>query len=1062
MKKHVTKKYEGVSFFKEKRGIALKALLFSLFIVCSLSLFAQNNQTVTGIVLDEIDEPIPGASVVLKSNLAVGTTTDADGRFTLTIPAGEHTLTISYIGMVSQEVRTQGRQQLNIVLKEDNVMLEEVVVVGFGQQRKASVVGAITQTSGKVLERAGGVSSIGAALTGNLPGVVTMSSTGMPGDEDPQIIIRGRSSWNNADPLILVDGIERPMSSVDINSVESISVLKDASATAVYGVRGANGVILITTKRGQEGKPVIGINVSATAKAPSQLPSKADSYDALRIRNQVIASELGLKPEAWAYMTPQAVLNKYRNPANIEESERYPNVDWQDELLKDFAMAYNANVNISGGNNFVKYFTNLDYQYEGDLFKEFDNNRGYKAGYGYNRINVRSNLDFSLTKSTTLKVNLSGSHGEKKGPGDMNYEYTIWAGLYGVAPDVFLPKYSDGTWGFYYPSPTQAASNSMEILALRGVGYTTTNRLNTDFTLEQDLGMFLKGLKVRGLISFDNEFRESGRGVNDYNNATLHKWIDPETGIAYYDQTVDNNNKFDFLEGIKWASRAGTMEAHSVFRRLYYSGQINYANTFGKHSVTAMGDFSREENAKGSVIPNYRENWVFRTTYDYDGRYFAEYNGAYNGSEKFAPDNRFAFFQSGALGWMVSEEPFVKKLNLKWLDMLKVRGSYGQIGDDNVRERWLYMTTWAYYSGDRLFNQSLTGVDPSNSPYNWYRETAVGNENVHWETVTKVNLGVDLAVFNGLFTGTLEFFKDKRKDILVSGGDRAIPSYYGTTAPTANLGRVNTQGLELEIRLNKQLNRDLRLWGNFMYTHAEDKVIDKDDPELMPNYQKKAGKANDQAYAYVSHGYYNTWDELYGSTAHDALDDARMPGNYIILDYDADGVISTFDNIPYGYSGTPQNTFNTTLGVDYKGWSAFLQFYGVTNVTRQVVFTSLGGTRNTVFDEGSFWSKDDITADVPLPRWSTIPSDYTVGTRYMYDGSYIRLKNAELAYTFTGQKWLKSIGVGNLRVYFNGNNLWLWTRMPDDRESNFAGTGWASQGAYPTVKRFNIGLKVTL
>ncbi|WP_419033484.1 SusC/RagA family TonB-linked outer membrane protein [Dysgonomonas gadei] len=1050
---------------KKKRKIRSACIWLLLVFFGSLSVFAQNNRTVRGTVLDDHNEPIIGAVVVLKGKATVGTATDVDGKFTMSIPEGSQTLVVSYMGMITQDMSiAAGKDNITIVMKENEVSLSEVIVVGFGQQKKASVVGAITQTTGKVLERAGGVSSIGAALTGNLPGVVTMSSTGMPGEEDPRIIIRGRSSWNNADPLVLVDGIERPMTSVDINSVETISVLKDASATAVYGVRGANGVILITTKRGKEGRPVININVSTTVKVPSSLPKTMDSYDALSVRNRVIESELGLKPEAWAYMTPQSVIEKYRHPANLAEYERYPNVDWEKELLKDFGMSYNANVSISGGNSFVKYFTNVDYVNEGDLFRRYDTDFSYhdKLGYGFDRLNVRSNLDFSLTKSTTLRVNLSGSHGKRTTPADKRYEYTMWAGLYGIAPDCFLPRYSDGSWGYYYPSPTQAAQNSVESIATTGIEYITTDRLTTDFVLEQDLGMLLKGLKVQGQISFDNSYQETERGINNlYQNTNLHKWIDPETGKSYTDQTIDVNNKFDTQNTFNWTARAGQVNNQSLYRRLYYSGRISYNNSFGKHNIGIMGDFSREENAIGSMIPSYRENWVYRTTYDFAGRYFAEYNGAYNGSEKFAPDNRFALFQSGALGWMISEEPIIKSLGLKWLDMMKVRGSYGQIGDDQVNGRWLYMTTWEYLS-DRGFFQGLTGNNPPQSPYKWYREAAVGNPNVHWETVTKMNLGLELAVFNGLLTGTFEYFKDKRSDVLIAGNSRAVPSYFGTTAPTANLGKVNTQGYEIELRLNKQLNRDLRLWGNMVYTHAEDKVIEKDDAILKPEYQKAAGKANDQPYAYVSHGYYNNYDELYGSTAHDALDDARMPGNYIILDYDADGIISTFDNVPYGFSGTPQNTINATLGVDYKGWSAFVQFYGVTNVTRQVVFSSLGGTRNTVFDEGSYWSKTDPNADVPLPRWSTVASTYTPGTRYMYDGSYIRLKNAEIGYTFSSEKWVKSLGLSSLKFYLNGNNIWLWTRMPDDRESNFAGTGWASQGAYPTVKRFNIGIKVIL
>lgn len=1054
-----------------RTGKVLAAIFLGLFYLFSVEAYAQERR-ITGSVYDENGDPLPGVNVVIEGT-ATGTITDVDGNYSLTVSGGDGALVFSYVGYHSETVDIGAKSIIEISLVPDIHELGEIVIVGFGEQRKASVVGSITQTSGEVLERAGGVSSVGAALTGNLPGVVTMSSTGMPGEEDPQIIIRGRSSWNNSDPLILVDGIERPLNSVDINSVDRISVLKDASATAVFGVRGANGVILITTKRGHEGKPVISMNVSSTMKFTSKLPARYDSYDALSIRNQVIESELGIKPEAWASITPQEVIRKYRYPENLAEAERYPNVDWEDVLTKDYAMSYNANFNVSGGTKNVKYFANLDYQREGDMFKEFANNRGYHAGYGYDRLNVRSNLDFSLTPSTELRVGLSGSHGVKKGPNDMAYEYMVWAGLYNIAPDGFLPRYSDGVWGYYYPSPTQATGNSMETLAIKGIGYTTTDRINTDFTLDQDLGSLLKGLKARVLVSFDNEFREVGRGIDDIYNAPLHKWIDPETGVTYYDQTVDANNKFDWQEGVKWNTTSGWMDAG--FRKLYYSGQLNYANTFAeKHNVTAMGDFSREESAWGSQIPRFRENWVFRVTYDFDTRYFIEYNGAYNGSEKFGSENRFAFFHSGALGWLLTEEPFIKSLDLDWLDMLKIRGSIGEIGDDQLRDdagneiRWLYQDNWEYISqeslpdGQWIFRQGLTGVDGIVSPYSWYRLSSLGNPNVHWEVVRKKNLGVELDLFDGLISGTVDYFNDERYDILIKGGDRAIPSYFGADASVANLGRVKTRGYEVELGLNKLFNNGLRLWADFTYTHAKDKIIDRDDPELKPEYQKLAGKPNDQPNAYISHGYYNNYDELYGSTPHDQLDEERMPGNYVILDYDADGVITTYDNVPYGFPGMPQNTYNTAIGFDYNGWGGFAQFYGVNNVTRQVVFTSLGGVRNTVYQEGSYWSKDNQNADVPLPRWNSTPSDYTPGTRYMHDGSYIRLKNVELYYTFSQQKWARSLGFDEIKLYVNGNNLWLWTKMPDDRESNFAGTGWASQGAYPTVKRVNVGLRVTL
>ena len=383
-------------------------LLFLLLLLICMPIMAQNGVIVKGVVVDDNGDPITGATITVKGNRTIGTITNIDGDFTITVPNAKSVLVISFIGMIPQEVVANSSSRLKITLADNAEQLEEVVVVGYGQQKKASVVGAITQTSGKVLERAGGVSDIGAALTGNLPGVITTASTGMPGEEQPKIVIRGVSSWNNSDPLILVDGIERPMNSVDISSVQSISVLKDASATAVYGVKGANGVILITTKRGNEGRAKIDIGVNMTTKMASKLPGKYDAYDALMLRNAAIENELGIAPESWNSILPVSEIEKYRSQSTLEEYERYPNVDWTDALFKNHAMSYNANINVSGGTKYVRYFAAVDYLHEGDLFREWDNKRGYNAGYGYNRVNARSNLDFNLTKTTVLRTNISG------------------------------------------------------------------------------------------------------------------------------------------------------------------------------------------------------------------------------------------------------------------------------------------------------------------------------------------------------------------------------------------------------------------------------------------------------------------------------------------------------------------------------------------------------------------------------------------------------------------------------------------------------------------------------
>ncbi len=1010
---------------------------------------------VRGQVLDPTGLALPGVTVRIK-NTTRGTTTNLDGEFTLQVNEGE-TLVFSFIGFVEKEVVVQNQAVINIILEEDLQSLDEVIVVGYAEQKKETIVGAVAQTSGEVLKRTGGVSNVGAALTGNLPGVITTASTGVPGGENPQIVIRGQNSWNGNSPLILVDGVERPefFNTMDIASVESISVLKDASATAVFGSRGANGVIIVTTKRGREGKAQITANVSSTMKLVSKLPGKFDAYDAIGIRNRAIENELSANPDGWADYIPYETRNKYRFPSSLEESERYPNIDWQETLFKDYAMAYNANVGIRGGTKFTQYFASIDFQNEGDLFRSFDNNRGYEPGYNYNRLNFRSNLDFQLTSSTQLQVNLGGSYGTRKTPWGGGNSSSFWSAAYANPPDAFMPVYSDGAWGVYAPDDV-AAENSVRILAVSGIQYITKTQLSTNFVLNQDLGMILKGLNFRGTLAVDNSFTESNRGVNDLYNTPFQKWIDPVTGAHLYDDIVDANSRFDFREAVTWGIENGevaTWWPDAPQRRLYYQFQLNYAGSIAeRHNYSLMGLMSRQQDATGNMIPSYREDWVFRANYDYKNKYLLDYSGAYNGSEKFAPEYRFAFFSSGGIGWVLSEEGFMKSLS--FLDFLKVRASYGEVGDDNIGGRFLFMDQWVYGNSSQL---GIIGVDGEYSPYTWYRQSSVGNPEVHWETVYKTNIGVEFDMFNGLINGNFEYFKDDRKDILMSD-DRSIPSYYGTSAPAANLGRVVTKGFEFTLGASHTFGNQVRVWGDFSMTHAENVVIERDDPELQVDYQKAKDYQLGQYRTHISNGYYSSWDEVYGSTPHNANDQFKLPGGMQILDFNGDGVIDSFDAAPFGFSGVPENTYSTNIGVEWKGLSVYVQFYGVNNVTRDVPLGSLNNRLNRVYEEGSYWSDDNMDPDAPMPRWGALLQGYSNGQRYLYDGSYLRLKNAEIAYLFNGD-WVRRIGVETLRVYLNGNNLLLWTDMPDDRESNFSSAGFA--GAYPTVRRINLGLNVS-
>ena len=1057
------------------KGQCRLSALSLMLLVCA-SAWAQGI-AVKGTVTDSNGEPLIGASVVIKGNTSVGTVTDFDGNFALSVPSESSTIVVSYVGMNTKEQKVGKQRTFNVTLT-DNTQLSEVVVVGFGQQKKASVVGAITQTTGEVLERAAGIGSVGAALTGNLPGVATIASTGQPGEEDPRIYIRGAAAWNqDAQPLILVDGVKREIKSVDVTSVATISVLKDASATAVYGVEGANGVILITTKRGVEGKARIDVGFNATLKAVSKLPRKYDSYDGYMLRNQAIEHELALGGAAsWAYYRPQTFINLFRDQdytvkpnydaagnylGDYSQAERYPNVDWQEEMFKNYTFSYNTNINFSGGTKFVKYFVAFDFQNEGDMTKIWDNNQGYEGGYAYNRLNVRSNLDFQITKTTQFKVNLAGSNAQQKSPryyygnnGEF-FQQQNWAGAYRMPPNVYPVQFANGAWGFSRLAASNMSNSPMSV-STSGYELKTITRVFTDFALEQNLDFITKGLIARGTISWDNQFNEGDRGISAAGGGHVNNtaYIVPEEGQLVWENEIYPKTGFDYYEKRDWSTQSGSVNYTS--RATEMSLQLFWARQLGDHNVSLMGNWKRRINAGNAELENRREDWVFRTTYDFKSRYFAEFNGAYNGSQRFSPDNRFAFFCSGALGWMVSDEKFMKTLKeKKIIDMLKIRGSIGEIGDDSAGKRFAYLTEWTVTNNGNGFAMSLDG---SNSPFIGYKESGIAMPDLRWATVKKMNLGFDYAFLGGMFAGSFDWFRDDRYDIFISGANRSVPSYFGAaTTPDINKGKMKNSGFEIELRFNQVLNNGMRFWTNANYTYAHNEIILKDDPALIPSYRKAQGYSQGQYTSFIDNGFIGTYDELYSTPAREKDDNQVLIGDHYIVDFNGDGVVDeTNDQAPYGYTGNPEHTYNATIGWEWKGFSMFAQLYGVIGVTRDVTLTSFGDQLLTVYDTGQWWNPVDGTGEVVVPRFSTQVS-YNNGTQYLFDGSYFRLKNVEVAYTWT-KGWIKKLGFSSLKLYLNGNNLLLITKMPDDRESNY---GWSgSGGAYPTVRRYNLGIKL--
>lgn len=1010
-------------------------------------LTALQENTIKGTVKDaSTGEVLVGVTIVLKGT-TMGQITDINGKFSLTVPAGPSTLAISYIGYKSMEVVANAGQDITIALETELTQLEEVVIVGYGSQKKESVVGAISQTNATILERRGGTTALGAALTGNVPGVITMQGTGAPGAEDPRIYIRGQGTWNSYEPLILVDGVERPMAGLDVNSVESISVLKDASATAVFGVKGANGVILITTKRGQTGRANINIKSNMTVKVPSKLPGKYDSYDALTIRNMAIENELGLSPDSWSRYTPLPELDKYRNPSSIEEAERYPNIDWHDESFKKFAISHQHNIAVSGGSAHVKYFTSLDYLIEGDLMNIVDNGKGYTPAYGYDALNFRSNLDINLTPITALAVNISGFYGDRQTTTNTGYEYTMWQSAYHNAPNLYPPRYSDGSWGYWANQPVQGV-NSVHEMSNSGILNTKTTRFNTDFTLNQDLKMVTSGLTFVGKVAMDNSFVSTKR-LND--GGSIEKWVAPD-GQVTWEQTT-GVNRYDYVIS-PWTVSPEAMSNGSTYRKLYYELRLNYIKRIRQHEITALGLFSRDNSATGSQFPYYREDWVFRTTYNYGNKYNFEFNGSYNGSEKFSNEYRFQFFPSLAVGWTISQENFMK--DITWLNKFKIRGSYGLVGNDNMSGRWLYASQFQYVGGNSGRTR-LGATTGTRSPYNWYRESVIGNPHIHWETVRKANLGLEIGMLKGLVNINADFFQDYRYDIVMSGSSQAVPHYFGGSAPSANLGETKTRGYEFEIRLDKRFYNGLHLFLNSSITHAKDEVIAQDQPKLLYAYQKTEGFQIGQYKAMNIGDFYHNWDEVYGSTRWNAQDNQKLPGFYHFLDFNGDGVIDTYDSAPYGFPDRPQNTYATTLGFDYKGFGLNILLYGVNNVTRSVPLLNFENQLDCVYEQGTFWSKDNPNAETFVPRYVTKLNG--TGNYYAYDGSYLRLKNVEISYTFQAIS-LQKFGLKSLRVFLTGDNLLLWTKLPDDREANLG--GGAGQGAYPTVRRFNLGVNIVL
>jgi TonB-linked SusC/RagA family outer membrane protein len=953
---------------------------------------------------------------------------------------------------VSQVIPLNGQIKISVKLESEIKNLGEVVVVGYGTQKKASIVGAITMVNSASLMKSG-QQNITSAITGKLSGVLTIQQTGEPGNENTEVIIRGVSSWNGSAPLTLVDGVERDYSSLDPAEINSVSVLKDASATAVFGAKGANGVIIVTTKRGSIGKPEMSFSGSYGIDRATRIPDFINSYTTMAMLNvaQMNAGNFN-------QLTSQQVLNEYKNPSTPLNALQYPSVNWFKVLTKPFAPTANANFNVHGGTDFIKYFCSLGWTNEGDFFNSYHN--GYDdTRYRYNRFNYRANVDFTLTKTTTLSVNVGGSVGIKNQQHD-----SPWRNMYSTSPARFPAFFPD--WVLkQVPDPDYPnASGTRQAAAFgeyTGNPYNTMNsgsfdqyldsKLFTDVLFDQKLDFILPGLSFKGKGSLSTYYRNQSLTASysfpqytlDYTKigvAGQNPWNRSGQGNEVYVQSPLDIN-------------VGGLQG-DFYRDLYYEGGLNYTNTFGKHTVSALALLNRQQKNGGTDFPYYNEALVGRVNYDFSNKYLIEVNVGYSGSERFAPENRFGLFPSGAIGWVVSEEPFFKSI-APWMNKLKFRYSDGLVGSDYASSRWLYVSEY-YTVGSYI------------------REDKGANANAQWEQARKRDLAVEIGIFKNLFTVTVDLFDEFRNKMLLT--PRSVTFLVGNSFKDLNLGSMKKQGFEVELEFNKTTKSQLNYYIKGLMGFNQNRIIFKDDPAFAPDYVRSAGKPVDaqlNGVVLTGTGYYTSVNDIHNNPSPIALEKLNV-GDYKFLDYTADGIINGTDKYPIAGSAYPPITYSMTGGFSYKGFDFNFMFQGNKgkyveyNQTYEAEFVK--GDYRVHSSQLDYWAPNnqDVnhstlhysggnSADILFWGGGEADRGYQimVQNRFWRNADYLRLKEIYAAYSFKSARLKKFAGINNMQFYATATNVITFTKLieGDPERKDF------QQGFYPQMSTFNLGLK---
>lgn len=1003
--------------------------------LCFAQQAAAQNFNITGVVQDNNGDRLPGVTVLLKGS-TLAAPTDTQGKYTLSLPNGSGTLVFSYIGFQAQEIAINNQTTINVTLRPDAKALEEVVVVGYGRQRKDNVTGSIATVNTKELVQSP-VGDLSNALTGRVSGVITKQPAGQPGADAAQIYIRGNSTFGNGtmEPLFVVDGIVRSFrdfSQMDPNEIESVNVLKDASSAAIFGVKGANGVILVTTKRGKMGKITANYSLNYGFSEVTRLPKNLGSYEYAVLFNE---AKLNDNPNA----SPEFSLERLEGFRSGSDPELYPNTDWMDLVMGGRAPRLQQNVSLSGGTEKVNYFASLGYLNEDGLYKSLN----------YKRYNVRSNLDFQVTSSTRFSIDLSGRLENRLAPPSGSiFEHTM------RNPPVLPARYADGRLASpgSYPNPLALVSEES------GYNRSSGNYLLSNFQVVQDIP-WVQGLSLKGVLAFDRSFNY---------NKTWNEWV------PLYVKNTDGS----YTTGA--ASKSSLSKNFGEAKGTELQGHINYENRFGKHGVSALVLFLQKQNESSGVYaarnsfessaleilnfgPALNEvmsdnedrsglrSAAARLNYDFDNKYLIQASLRRDQSENFAPDKRTGYFPAVSVGWILSREAFLEGLTA--VPYLKLKASHGKLGSDRIPSRFGYYNRYNLVNNNYAFGGTLVnGLAPG----------AIANPNVTWETSTKTDAGFEARFLQNLFNIDFTLFKEKREDILTTRS-LSVPLSFGAALPSENIGIVENKGLEIVLGHDHKLSESWSYYLRGNLTYARNKIVEAAEAANVAPGRRITGRSNGGYYGYKAIGIFRDQEDYNSSPKPTAFVNSTGPGDIKYQDISGsagtpDGKIDEFDITYLGVGSLPEVVYGISGGVNFKGLELNVLFQGADR-TQQLLtqnaawaFYNSGRVTAEWLDR---WTPDNRDATLPRLSLNSNGNNNLTSSFWVEDASYLRLKNVELAYTLKNSL-LAKIHASSLRLYATGQNLLTFTDILNVDPENTNASGWY----YPQQRTFTMGLNV--